>query len=249
MRKIVAWLVVFGFLFAIWHFALTLRFVSPAALATPTEVIKAFPRLFMPGDSLRDTAATIARSAVAFLLAAPIGMLAGLAVSFSRDIRTSSEFVLDFLRSIPATALVPVFLIVFGVDESAKISVGTFSAALVVALSTLAGLGRTNINRAAVASTLGIVGFRRMILLDIPEAMPQIFLGFRAGASLALILVIIAEMFIGTRRGLGRVIWDMRYTDDLGMLYAAIVVTGVIGYSFNFVIRLAEKRLLHWHGR
>jgi sulfonate transport system permease protein len=61
--------------------------------------------------------------------------------------------------------------------------------------------------------------------------------------------VIIAEMFIGTRRGLGRVIWDMRYTDDLGMLYAAIVVTGVIGYSFNFVIRLAEKRLLHWHGR
>jgi ABC-type nitrate/sulfonate/bicarbonate transport system permease component len=213
------------------------------------QVLTAFPRLFLPSDSLRDTAATIERSVVAFLLGAPIGVLAGLGIFFSRQMRPPAKFTLDFLRSIPATALVPVFLVVFGVDETAKVAVGAFSAALVIALSTLAGLARTNITRAAVASTLRITGKRRILLLDLPEALPQIFLGLRAGASLALILVIVAEMFIGTSRGLGRVIWDMRYTDDKGMLYAAMMATGVVGYSFNLLIRLAENRLLHWHGR
>jgi ABC-type nitrate/sulfonate/bicarbonate transport system permease component len=170
-------------------------------------------------------------------------------IFFGGRMRSPAEFGLDFVRSIPATALVPVFLIVFGVEDAAKVSVGAFSSALVISVSTIAGLAGVNSTRAAVATTLGINNIRRLLVLDLPEASPQIFLGFRTGVSLALILVIVAEMFIGTSRGLGRVISDMRFSDDKGLLYAAIVMAGMIGFIYNHVLRAIEDFILHWRGQ
>jgi NitT/TauT family transport system permease protein len=100
-----------------------------------------------------------------------------------------------------------------------------------------------------VAHTLGLKGIKRMVLLDIPEAAPQLFLGMRTGISLALILVVVSEMLIGSNRGLGKVIADMRYTDDTPRLYAALFVAGVIGFLYNALVAFAERHLLHWRGR
>jgi NitT/TauT family transport system permease protein len=88
-----------------------------------------------------------------------------------------------------------------------------------------------------------------MLLLDLPEAAPQIFLGMRTGISLALILVVVSEMLIGSNRGLGRVIADMRYTDDTPRLYAALIVAGAIGFFFNILISFIERQLVHWRGQ
>ena len=88
-----------------------------------------------------------------------------------------------------------------------------------------------------------------MVLLDLPEAAPQLFLGMRTGISLALILVVVSEMLIGSNRGLGKVIADMRYTDDTPRLYAAIVVAGAIGFFYNALVAFAEQQLVHWRGK
>lgn len=89
---------------------------------------------------------------------------------------------------------------------------------------------------------------RRFWLVDIPEAAPQIFLGLRTGISLALILVVVSEMLIGSNHGLGKVIADMRYTDDKGRMYAALITTGMIGFACNKLLMLIEKKTIHWRG-
>lgn len=230
----------------IWEFVLRAGIVSPAVLAYPIEVVRVFPELFNPGINGPDLSSTVIRSLSAFLLSIPCGIVAGVLIFNSGVMQRSAKFVLDFFRSIPATALVPVFLILYGTGDTTKVAVGTFSSALVICLATVTGLERRNATRLAVAHLLGVRGVRRILYVDLPEAAPELFLGMRAGISLALILVVVSEMLIGSNRGLGRVIADMLYTDDKGRMYAAIILIGIVGYTYNLFLGALERRGLWW---
>src|SRR5690348_15628995 len=127
IERILLWVLAVTLAIGAWYSVLRFGLVSPAVLATPREVAVAFPRLVLPSDALPDTLSTVERSLLAFGISVPLGVLSGFAVFYGGRFREPSEFMLDFLRSIPATALVPVFLVVFGVDDTAKIAVGVFS--------------------------------------------------------------------------------------------------------------------------
>jgi ABC-type nitrate/sulfonate/bicarbonate transport system permease component len=232
----------------IWDSVVRYGLVSPAAFARPWEVAVVMPNLFSPSGNLGDVISTITRSLLAFAISVPVGIIAGCLIFFLGSLRAPASFMIDFLRSIPATALVPVFMILYGIGDTAKVAVGTFSSALVICVATLAGFKSRSITRLGVAKTLGFTPWQQLILVDIPESAAQIFLGLRTGISLALILVVVSEMLIGANKGLGKVIADMRYTDDKGRLYAALIVTGGIGYIFNVVLSAIETRTLHWRG-
>lgn len=227
-----------------WAFKL----VSPAVLPSPVEVLVASPSLFSSTEFLPDVISTITRSLFAFILSVPIGIISGYAIFQSGRFRSPSELGLDFIRSIPATALVPVFLIIFGIGDTTKIAVGTFSSALIICLSTIVGMNNRNITRLGISRLLGISSLRRLLYLDLPESLSQIFLGLRAGVSLALILVVVSEMFIGSNHGLGKVINDMRYSDQTPKLYCALLMSGVIGYFYNWSLIRAERFIMHWQG-
>jgi NitT/TauT family transport system permease protein len=255
--RLLTWVLFLVAILVLWEGVLRTGLVSPAALAYPSEVAKSIPRIFSVArdadpvyqrGNIWDTWSTLWRSLLAFLISVPCGVLLGFAIFFGGRANAPATFLLDFLRSIPATALVPVFLIIIGENDTTKIAVGVFSSSLVICLATLAGLNGRNETRVGIANILGIKGLRRLLLLDLPEAAPQIFLGLRAGISLALILVIVSEMFIGSNEGLGKVINDMRNTDDKGRMYAAILVIGVIGYLYNLGLSFAERKLVHWRG-
>ena len=81
------------------------------------------------------------------------------------------------------------------------------------------------------------------------ESLPQTFVGLRNGVSLALIIVIVAEMFIGSEDGLGHRVIDAQMLFEMPDMYAAIFVAGALGYGFNLMFLLIEKRFVHWAGR
>ena len=172
-RTLIAWIVVLCLTALVWEGSLELKLVSPAALAHPGEVLRAIPSVLSVSGNLVDVWSTTSRSILAFALSLPIGLVAGFFVFFARDARKPAEFVVDFLRSIPATALVPVFLIIYGVGDTTKIAVGAFSSSLVICLSVITGLQGRSATRLAVARTLKLDGLKRMLFLDLPEAAPQ----------------------------------------------------------------------------
>src|ERR1700680_3071155 len=165
----------------LWQAVSSSRIVSPATLASPIEVLAALPLFFSSNGFLPDLVMTVQRSVIAFLTSVPIGLGIGLALFYTGAGGSFNESFLDFLRSIPATALVPIFLLLFGIGDAPKIAAGVFSSSLVICLATLAGLKNRNLTRLAVTKILRIPRLQRFVYLDLPESLSQIFVGLRAG--------------------------------------------------------------------
>lgn len=81
------------------------------------------------------------------------------------------------------------------------------------------------------------------------ESHPQSFIGLRSGIRIALVIVIVAEMFIGTEQGLGKRIIDAQQVLNVKDMYASILITGILGYALNVLFLLIEKRFVHWSGK
>ena len=81
------------------------------------------------------------------------------------------------------------------------------------------------------------------------ESLPQTFVGLRTGVSMSLVIVIVAEMFIGSDTGLGHRIIDAQQVFNIRGMYAAILVTGALGYVLNLAFFMLEKRFVHWSGK
>jgi NitT/TauT family transport system permease protein len=81
------------------------------------------------------------------------------------------------------------------------------------------------------------------------ESLAQTFVGLRSAVSMALVIVIVAEMFIGSETGLGHRIIDAQQVFNVKDMYCSILVTGALGYFLNLAFLLAEKKLIHWSGK
>ncbi|MBS1983441.1 MAG: ABC transporter permease subunit [Bdellovibrionales bacterium] len=225
------------------------RLVSPAALAAPHEILLAIPRVFSPSGGLLDVLSTTWFTLVAFVASVPLGVICGALAFYPQSTRTLLTVAIDYFRSIPASALAPIFIVLVGIDSRAKVAAAVFSSTLVIALSTVTGLRGLSVTRAHVTRSLALPKWKRVLLIELPEVAESIFLGLRTGLSLSLILVVVAEMLIGANRGLGRLIGDNRYTDDKPLMYAALVVSGLIGFGLNSLLIVAQRRALHWKGK
>jgi len=191
---------------------------------------------------------TLQRTGLAIALASAIGIPVGLILGASEKLYRSLEFVVDFFRSTPATAIFPLFLLLFGVDDKTKIYVATFAAALAIIFNVAYGVMNARKTRLLAA---WLMGARRhqILLIVLLESFPQTFIGLRTGVSLALIVVIVAEMFIGSKDGLGNSIFEAQQMFEMPAMYAAIFASGALGYGLNLLFRVIEKRVVHWSGK
>src|SRR5690606_30147851 len=162
---------------------------------------------------------------------------------------TSVEFLVDFFRSTPATAMFPLFLLIFGIGDLAKIAVAAFGAWLVIFFTVAYGVMNARQTRILAARVMGATPGRVFRDVMFYESLPQTFVGLRLGVSYALVVIIVAEMFIGSSDGLGRRIIDSQIVYDLQQMYATILAAGAMGYGCNLLFLGLERWLVHWSGR
>ncbi len=236
-------------LVAIWHLVFQSGLVTPKLLPSPLHTIVSVWDNALAGGLLDDLGQTAMRTARAFLLAACLGIPLGLLIGASVRVYRSVEFLIDFFRSTPATAMFPLFMIIFGLGDFSKIAVAAFAAWLVILFNVAYGVMNSRPTRLLAARVMG--ASRLAIFKDVLfyESLPQTFVGLRTGVSLALVVVVVAEMFIGSDNGLGKRIIDSQITFDLPQLYGTILVSGVLGYGLNLLFLALEKWLVHWSGR
>ena len=181
---------------------------------------------------------------IASVIAIPLGVFFGASVKLYRSV----EFIIDFFRSTPASAVFPLFLVIFGVGDETKILVASFGASLVILFNVAYGVMNARKTRLLAAKVMGASRFRILLDVMLLESLPQTFVGLRNGVSLALIIVIVAEMFIGSEDGLGHRVIDAQMLFEMPDMYAAIFVAGALGYGFNLLFLTIEKRFVHWAG-
>lgn len=217
---------------------------TPSSLKIVTGLINLFR-----SNLLSDVFQTLIRTVLSFVLGGIVGIIIGLILGSSQKVYIASEFLVDFFRSLPATALFPLFLLLFGIGNTSKIAVAAFSCMLVVLINTMYGVRNTDPTRVIVSKMEGASTYQIYSKVIFPATLPETFAGLRIGLSLSLIIVVVSEMFVGTSLGLGQLINNSHLTFEIPEMYAAILITGLLGYFLNKLFILFEKKLIHWSGK
>jgi NitT/TauT family transport system permease protein len=237
-------------LIAVWWIANNAHWVSDKLLPNPFATFGTlWSSLVDDGSMLKDLGATLYRTLYAFALATAAGVPAGIMLGSNERIYRSIEFLVEFFRSTPATAMFPLFLLIFGIGDFAKVAVAGFAAWLVVLFNVAYGVMNSRKTRILAAKVMGASKWEVFRDVMFYESLPQTFVGLRMAVSLALVVIIVAEMFIGSTNGMGHRIIDAQQVFDLQQMYASILMTGIVGYGFNVFFLAVEKWLVHWAGR
>ncbi len=185
----------------------------------------------------------------AFLIAAAIGVPLGVLLGSNERAYRSVEFLIDFFRSTPSSALIPLFLMIFGVSDVNKVAIAAFGALLIVLFNSAYGVMNARKQRIMAARVMGASRWQVFKDVLIWESLQPTFVGLRSAVSMALVIVIVAEMFIGSENGLGHRIINSQQVMNVRDMYASILAAGALGYALNVLFLLSEKRIVHWSGR
>ena len=224
------------------------KLIDPLYFPSLQEVIGAFAN-DLAVNGLPHLWATAYRTLISFALAGLSAIPLGIFLGSNRKIYNALEFLIDFFRSLPAPALFPLFLLFFGIGDGAKIAVAFFVAFWIVLINTIYGVWNSSKLRVQVGKIFRATRLQIFREITIPDALPQIFIGLRVALSLALILIVVSEMFIGTSVGLGLEIFNSYASYQIPELYALILIVGFLGYVLNKGFLLLERKIVHWAGK
>jgi ABC-type nitrate/sulfonate/bicarbonate transport system permease component len=179
---------------------------------------------------------------VAALIAVPLGTLLGA----SRLAALLCRFTVEFLRPVPSIALVPVLVLVYGVDSSLTVALGAAAAAFPLLFQVMYGVADVDPVAQDMGRAYGFGRFERVRRITLPSCAPYLATGVRISASVALILVVTGEYVVGVP-GLGREVLIAQSGGAYDEAYAWILVTGLLGLLGNLAFGALERRFLRWH--
>jgi sulfonate transport system permease protein len=236
-------------LFILWDVVVRFGYVKAILLPTPWDTLMALTSGLAGGPLLIDFAVTVKRTLQAFAIAAAVGVPLGVLLGSNERAYRSVEFLIDFFRSTPSSALIPLFLLIFGVSDVNKVAIAAFGALLIVLFNSAYGVMNARKQRIMAAKVMGASRWQIFKDVLIWESLQPTFVGLRSAVSMALVIVIVAEMFIGSDNGLGHRIIDAQQVMNVKSMYAAILAAGVLGYALNILFLVIERRVVHWSGR
>lgn len=219
--------------------------ISPLTLPRPSDVLQTFAELYSSGLLFKHLLPSLSRLAVGAVLGASLGIGVGLMMGLFSFIRAGLVPLVAAIFPIPKIALLPLFVIWFGIDEGSKyalIAFGTFTPTVVATYAAVDNVDRTLI-RMGQSFGLSWLSIVRKIVL--PGAMPGILAGLRISLAIAIILLVAAEM-LGAEYGIGAYILEAGALYDLERLFAGVVILSVLGVLVSGVIGAIERRVLNW---
>jgi ABC-type nitrate/sulfonate/bicarbonate transport system permease component len=189
---------------------------------------------------------SLVRMFFGYLIAALLGTTVGVLIGAYRPLYRIVDPVLQFLRAIPPTAIIPVGILLIGIGDGMKILVIAFGAFWPILVNAADGARGVSQERLDTARIFGVSRFETLLTVTFPSALPGIFAGLRTGLSIAFIMIVVSEM-IGSTNGLGYYILQAQRTFAIPEMYGGIVMLAILGYALNAGFLLVEHRVLAWH--
>lgn len=211
-----------------------------------SKILEAFGPTWFEGRMTADVLPSLARLAIGYLLALVIGIGIGVAVGSSPKLRALVEPVLEFFRAIPPPVLVPILILFAGIGDGMKVLVIVSGALWPILLNTVEGVRSID---EVLRDTARCYRFRRpawLLHLVLRGASPQIVAGARQALSIAIILMVISEMFAASN-GLGFSIIQFQRSFALPQMWSGIVLLGLIGVALSLLFRIVETRTMAWY--
>ena len=231
-------------LLALWWTASNAGWVSRVFLPTPEATLASLSE-GLRGDLLDYTLATVRRMLEGWLLASIFGVVLGAAIGVSPAVRAWVQPTLEFIRPLPASALLPLAISIFGLNPGMVLFVVAFGAMWPVLLATVHGFAAVEPRLAEVARCLQLPRAAFVWKIGLPNALPDILAGMRLSMTISLIVAVVGEM-IASQSGLGQAILLAARAFRASDLFAGIALLGLIGFASNALLAFAEKKLLRW---
>ena len=229
----------------LWQLAGNAGLVNPLFLPPPSAIARAIYELAVSGALWQHVSASLLRIAVGWLLGTAAGVAAGFAIGLSRLARSVGITFISALFPIPKIALLPLLILWLGIGEEPKIATIALGVFFSTAISVYSGVDTVPRNLIRMAQSFNVpfsTIVRRVIW---PGALPSILAGFRITASVALLLVVSAEM-IGAQFGIGAFVLQAGNLMQTDQLLAGVVILSLFGLAVGKMINWLEARLLHW---
>ncbi len=232
-------------LLALWQAGSWADWIPPLFLPAPLGVARSLWSLTLSGELWQHLGASLARLAVGWVLGTVAGIVAGLAVGLFTLARSPGMAVVSALFPIPKIALVPLFIIWFGIGEGSKIATLAIGVFFPTVISTAGGVDNVPRSLIRMGQSFGLSRLAIIRSIVLPGALPAILSGFRISISIVIVLLVAAEM-IGAQRGIGAFVLAEGNLYDTEGLVAGIVVLSVLGLVLSWLIGRLERALLSW---
>jgi sulfonate transport system permease protein len=230
---------------ALWGEVAALKLVSPVFLPTPARAWTSLVHGFASSDLGVKLMGTIEHMLGGWLIASIAGIALGALIGSSRLAREYIGPTLEFLRPLPASAVIPVAIAIFGLSPAMALGVIGFGAIWPMLLATMHGFAAVEPRLGEVARALGLSRWQAAWKIALPSAAPDILGGLRLGLTVALILAVVCEMIAGLD-GLGQ--WELLAARSYksGDIFAGVILLGAIGVIANAALSAVEARALRW---
>ena len=232
-------------LIALWQVGDLLGLIPTLFLPAPVDIAVALYHLTISGELWKHLSASLARLAIGWIVGTVFGIGMGLAIGLWSAMRSPGMAVVSALFPIPKIALVPLFIIWFGIGEGSKIITLAFGVFFPTVIATAGGVDNVPRSLIRMAQSFGLSHAAIVRKIVLPAALPAILNGFRVTSSIAIVLLVAAEM-IGADRGIGAFVLSAGNLYDTDNLLAGIVVLSLLGLAVSWLIGLAERLLLAW---
>jgi ABC-type nitrate/sulfonate/bicarbonate transport system permease component len=229
-----------------WEVMAQQKVVMPFLLPALSVVVGRIFDDVVSGKLLLDIGITLYRTFVAFAIAAVVGVGLGIVITRNAVIRWFFDPLISIGLPMPKIALLPIFMLWFGLFDLSKILMVAFSASFQVIIATWAATHGVDKELIWSARSLGASDRRVLWEVIVPAALPQILTGLQVAMPICLIVVLVCEMAMGGR-GLGdSMLSAARYVDSPGV-FAGIVEIGLLGFAVIKAMEIVRRKLLAWH--
>lgn len=226
--------------------------INSAQFPSAQSLVESFVSLARDGYGgtpfYKEVLASLLRALAGFIAAVVVGVPFGLLIGVNRTVDAIASPFLSFFRPIPPIALIPLFILYFGIGEFAKVGLIFLTAFWYMTLNAAAGVKAVPEDLVRAAEMLGLNHRQVLIRVVFPCAMPQIITGMRVSMALCWALVVAAEL-IAAQVGLGFMIMDATTFFRIPIVFIGVAVIGVIGLVLEFSLSALERWLLHWQGK
>lgn len=248
------WLAAGSFVAIIGIWEILARLIALPFFVPPSKIVVAAQKLWLSGPPIRlwttplvtiDILPSLGRLFLGWALGLAAALILGIVLGSVRLLNQLLSPVLEFGRALPPVALVPIFIIFFGIGDQMKVLLIAFTTFWPLLLNTIAGVQSIAVEHLETARAFSIGRIERFRRILIPAVMPYVFAGLRITTSAALIIMVISEM-MGSSTGIGFRLLDAQLSFRFGALWAGLILLGIIGLLLNVMVERLEHRALRW---
>jgi sulfonate transport system permease protein len=244
-QRLLPWVVPVG-LIALWQIASSLGWLSTRVLPAPSEVLKAAWTLAVSGELWTHVKVSAGRALAGLAIGGGLGLVFGLLTGSVRFFETLLDSTIQMVRNIPALALIPLVILWFGIDETAKLFLIAVSVFFPIYINTFHGIRNVDPGLIEMGRTYGLTRWQLYREVILPGALSSILVGLRFSLGLMWVILIVAET-ISAQAGIGYLTMNAREFLQTDVVLVGILLYALLGKLADVFARGLERYWLRWH--